>query len=45
LSQSGFGNIEPMVERTIAWRSHHNRKVHYRGVTKTITGCIIAPPH
>ena len=24
----------PMVERTIAWLSRHNRKVRYRGVTK-----------
>jgi hypothetical protein len=34
----------PMVERTIAWLIRGNRRLRYRGVTKTTTGYTTEPP-
>ncbi len=42
--QQAYRQHRPMVERSIAWLVRGNRKVRYRGTTKTITGCTCAPP-
>ncbi|MGI8415186.1 MAG: hypothetical protein ACR2P2_03050 [Nakamurella sp.] len=42
--QQVYRRHRPMVERSIAWLTRGNRKVRYRGVGKTITGCTYVSP-
>jgi hypothetical protein len=39
-----FRQHRPMNGRTIGWVTRNDRRVRYRGVTKTIIGCITEPP-
>jgi hypothetical protein len=42
--QTVYRQHRPMVERSIAWIVRGNRKLRYRGTTKTTGGCTTASP-